>query len=512
MDEMTPVGAAPMDRRQALKLAALAAIAPMSLAACATAPTTPEQAAPEAAAPAPAQDGEKAEAVALPDASAELPTIDNIRDYVVGIDQPVKLEDGSEKPAICFDNAATTPSLTLVSDAVAQQMLAYGSIGRGFSQKSDHSSDVVAEVRKKVLSFLGASEEAYTCFFASCTTDGMNKLASALIESKDDVVLTTRAEHHANDLPWRKRCKVIYAEVDDKGRIKYDDIEKLLSENKVKYVTVTAASNVTGYVTDVHKVASMAHAHGAKIIVDGAQIVAHRAFSMQGATPEENIDFFAFSAHKMYAPFGGGAVVGLTEVLQEHQPQFYGGGTVKVVADTWESYKDAPAKYEAGSPNYPGIVALGRAIDVLRNVGFDAIEKHERALNRKLIDGLLELDNVIVYGDTQDIDDKVGVVSFNFSDINTHVLAMRLAKSYGVATRRGAFCAHPYVWRLMGIREDQLQGFVDCEDVNTAGMIRASFGIYNTEAEVDEFLRIMPEAMEKAKEDMQRYSRADPAY
>ena len=120
--------------------------------------------------------------------------------------------------------------------------------------------------------------------------------------------------------------------------------------------------------------------------------------------------------------------------------------------------------------------------------------------------------NVIVYGDTVDIDDKVGVVSFNFSDLNTHVLAKRLAASYGIATRRGAFCAHPYVWRLMGISDDVARGFLECVDVNTAGMIRISFGIYNTLDEVEHFLEILPKAIEQGKEDAENYSRAQPEY
>ena len=240
--------------------------------------------------------------------------------------------------------------------------------------------------------------------------------------------------------------------------------------------------------------------------------MAHRAFSMLGSTPDENIDFISFSAHKMYTPFGGGAVVGLTEVLDEHQPEFWGGGTVRVVGDDWVSYKEAPAVYEAGSPNYLGAVGLGKAIEVLQQVGFDAIEAHEKRLNRKLIDGLLALPNVIVYGDTQDIDDRVGVVTFNFTDINTYVLAKRLASTYGIATRRGAFCAHPYVWRLMGLDKETVNGFVECVDVNTAGMLRVSFGIYNTEDEVQRLLDVLPEAIEKAKEDASFYSRAEPLY
>ena len=437
--------------------------------------------------------------------SAEQITLENIRDYVIGIDTPVTLADGTERPLINFDNAATTPALRPVQEAVSRELEMYGSIGRGFSPKSNHSTELYSGVRDKVLAFVGVPLDnpcEYTVFYVNNTTDGLNKLASALVSDPEDLVLCTRIEHHANDLPWRERCRVIYAEVDDQGRVIYDDIERLLQENggRVKYVCVTAASNVTGYVTDVHRVAKMAHKYGAKIIVDGAQIVAHRQFSMLGETPEENIDFFVFSAHKMYSPYGGGAVVGLTEMLDEHMPEFYGGGTVNIVSDTWVSYKSAPEVYEAGSPNYPGVIGLGTAIDILQGIGFDAIREHEQKLIRRAMDGLLKLDNVIVYGDTEDISDRVGVVTFNFSDINSYSLAYNLSDIGGVATRRGAFCAHPYVWRLMGIPQEDLAGYIDCGDGGTPGMIRLSFGIYNTEEEVDRFLEILQDVMRITKE------------
>ena len=424
-----------------------------------------------------------------------------IRDQIVGLDTPVELKDGSKKPMINFDNAATTPAFRDVMDEVNSKLEMYGSIGRGSSQKSNYSTDLYNQTRDKVLDFLQADPEKYTCFYVNNTTDGLNKLASALITSKKDMVLATRMEHHANDLSWRERCKVVYAEVKKDGRISYANIEKMLKKHngKIKYVTVTAASNVTGYVTDVHRVAKLAHKYGAKIIVDGAQIVAHRKFSMLGETDDENIDFFVFSAHKMYSPFGGGAVVGLSNILNKRMPMFYGGGTITIVADYWQHYKDAPARYEAGSPNYPGVVGLGKAMDILNDVGFDAIAEHEKVLNRKLIDGLKKHDNMIIYGDSVNIDDKVGVVSFNFSDINTKLVADQLAELGGVATRRGAFCAHPYVWRLMGIPDGMVSTFENCGDAKTPGMIRVSFGIYNTEAEVDEFLEILPKAMEAAK-------------
>ena len=225
---------------------------------------------------------------------------------------------------------------------------------------------------------------------------------------------------------------------------------------------------------------------------------------MKGETPEEDIDFFVFSAHKMYSPYGGGAVVGPWEVLEEHMPEFYGGGTITIVKDYEQEYTVAPNKYEAGSPNYPGVVGLGKAIDVLRGIGFDKIEEHEKVLNKRLIDGLKKIDGVYMYGDVENIEDRVGVVTFNVHDANSAYVAQYLAQLGGVATRRGAFCAHPYVWRLMGISDEEVDDFKDCTSANTPGMIRISFGIYNTEEEVDKFLEILPKAIERAKEEQDK--------
>lgn len=427
-------------------------------------------------------------------------TVAHIRENIIGIEDPVELADGRKRPAINFDNAATTPVLRPVMDEVNRQFRMYGSIGRGFSQKSDYSTDQYQAVRRKILRFFHAGEDEYTCIYVSNTTDGINKLASALIESPEDIVLTTRLEHHSNDLPWRERCRVFYAETDEAGRIRYDELERILQTHPVKYVTVTAASNVTGHITDIRKTAGLAHRYGAQIIVDGAQIVAHRPFSIVGHTEEENIDYFVFSGHKMYAPYGGGAVIGLKSAFNERMPKVYGGGTVLIVSDQAQYYAGQPERYEAGSPNYPGVIALGKALDVLAETGFDRIREHEQKLLKKMIRGLLHL-GMQVYGDVDHLENRVGVVSFNDPKTNSYLLAKKLWEIGGIATRRGAFCAHPYVWRLMGIADDEVRDYKKCDDARTPGMIRVSFGIYNTEEEIDEFLKTLPEAIEAVRKD-----------
>ena len=432
--------------------------------------------------------------------------IENVRDMMYGLDTPIQHGNGKMAPAVNLDNAATTPPFRAVVEEIQKQLNFYGSIGRGTGQKSRHSSIVYAQGRDTVLDFVGAKSSKYTVFYTNSTTDGINKLASALTNHKDRygcsinekvLIISTRMEHHANDLPWRERARTVYAEVDCKtGRLILEDFEKILKKyecsNMVKYVTVTAASNVTGYVNDVHAIARIAHKYGAKIIVDGAQIVAHREFSMLGREPDEDIDFFAFSAHKMYSPYGGGAVVGLKDVLNERLPQYYGGGMVVTVTDNTVIYADEPDLYEAGSPNFPGVVGMLKAMEILKSIGFDNIEKHEQHLLRKAIDGLSKIKDVILYGDNKKIEDRVGILVFNLAGWSPEDVANELAQRAGIAVRHAAFCAHPYVRRL------ERQNFDISEACKPpAGMVRVSFGIYTTEEDIDLLIHIVNKMAER---------------
>ena len=412
-------------------------------------------------------------------------TINYVRNMIYGLDTLVQLNDKRRIPAVNLDNAATTPPLKQVMDEISEQMLFYGSVGRGKGQKSERTTAVYNNGRSIIKNFLGANSDDYEVFYCQSTTDGINKLASALLQdNSEDMVLTTRMEHHANDLPWRERAKTVYADVDEKGRLLISDMEKLLEEHegKIKYVSVTAASNVTGYVNNIHKIARLAHKHGAKIIVDGAQIVAHRGINMRGIHPDERIDFFVFSAHKMYSPFGGGAVVGLKEVLDKHVPQFYGGGMVAAVCDDKVSFLPAPDSYEAGSPNFPGIAGMIKAIDVLQAIGFGYIKRYEQFLMRYAISKLKKIPGIILYGDNRKIADRVGVIPFNLQGICPKATAEYLAGSHGIAVRHAAFCAHPYVSRL-------LQEHNQDTCAPPEGMVRASFGIYTNKEDVDKLLQ-----------------------
>ena len=385
---------------------------------------------------------------------------------------------------IYLDNASTTPPLKVVVDEVVRQLAHYGSIGRGSGRNAEISTNIYEHGRDAIKKFFGADSEKYTAFYTNNTTDGINKLASALTNTdKPVLVVSTRMEHHSNDLPWKERAHVEYVEVDQEGHLILGDFVKILGQDRYKdmekYVTVTAASNVTGYINPVHAIARIAHGYGAKIIVDGAQIAAHRPFSMMGKSEEEDIDFFVFSAHKMYSPFGGGAVIGLTNVLNNHIPEFYGGGTVITVDDDHATYTQAPELYEAGSPNFPAVVGMLKSMEVLSSMGFGRIQRHQDELFRQALNGLSTISEVILYG--SNYVDKVSIIPFNICGINPQVAAERLSKEYGISLRYAAFCAHPYVRRLTKTQHEA--GSVP------EGMLRASIGIYNTSSDITTLIK-----------------------
>lgn len=412
----------------------------------------------------------------------------NYRYLFDGVDLTIKLSDGAYVTPICFDNGATTPPFKCVNKEIMKHMQMYGSIGRGKGPKSEYSTRVYEKCREYIKQYFNiAGDNKYTVIFTKNTTEGMNLLANTLINSKCDKVLTTRMEHHANDLPWRYTSNVIYVDVDKEGKVNIGDIEDALINHKdeIKYVTITGASNVTGYVNPINDIARVAHKYGAKIIVDAAQLAPHREINMKGTGNNDSIDFLALSSHKMYAPYGSGVVIGLTEDLKNKEPFLKGGGAVDLVFDYDIYWSEPPSKFEAGTPNYLGAIALYTAMNKLKEIGFDKIQEHEELLKNRLLDGLEGMNRIVLYG-TRECD-RLGVVPFNIDGINYENVADRLSYIRGIGVRQGAFCAHTYVRRLLGISDEEAQALLS-RDCKAAGMIRASFGLYNTCQEVDEFL------------------------
>ena len=412
------------------------------------------------------------------------------RDLFIGLEHPVQLANGQMTTQIGFDNAATTPSFKSSYRAFYRGLVTYGAVARGTGQKSEITTQNYEDARKIVLNFFNLDKSKdYTVIFGKTTTECMNLLCDVLIKDKNDKILTTRMEHHANDLPWRYKATVEYVDVDQMGRININDIEKKLRENRgqIKYVSITGASNVTGYMNPIHEIAKICHKHKAKIIVDAAQLVAHKEIDMNGNTSSERIDFLVFSGHKVYAPYGSGAIVGLTKELSDVDPLLKGGGCVKAVLDNEVIWLEPPFLHEAGTPNALGAIALARSLKQLKEIGLDNIYSHEMYLKEYLMKELKKIDKVILYGDTENIDDRLGIIVFNIEGQDYKVIGKRFADEMGIALRTGKFCSHPYVNRLMGI-SDATACREARNDVHPSGMIRASLGLYNTKREAELFI------------------------
>lgn len=414
--------------------------------------------------------------------------IDEIRKLFIGLDNKIVINGKKQVIPINFDNAATTPVLKKVMRAVLKASENYGSIARGDGQKSQYSSDLYEECRRYVIDYFNAPLNKYTAIFVSNTTEGINKLSNILIENKNDIVITSRMEHHSNDLPWRGKCDLKYVEVDEKGRIIMEELEEMFSiyQDRIKYVTITGASNVTGYITDIRRVAKLAHKYGAKLIVDGAQLVPHRAINICGKEDDDYIDFLIFSAHKVYAPFGSGAIIGLRDELEKYPPDTKGGGTVERVLDDEIIWLSTPEKNEAGSPNFFGAVALMQALKEMNKIGFELIESNEKKLLKILIEGMKNFERVILYGDNENIEDRLGIMVFNIDRLCYEMVGEYLASIRGIAVRQGGFCAHPYTRRLLGIKNDEIEEYIKKNGM--PGMVRVSLGAYNSEKEVNIFL------------------------
>ena len=425
--------------------------------------------------------------------------IERIRNLFIGLEKKVYVEGKGKIQTINFDNAATTPVLKRVMKKILDESELYSSIARGDGQKSIYCSDYYEECREFILNYFNAPSRKYTALFIGNTTEGINRLSRILIKDINDVVIATRMEHHSNDLPWRGKCDLKYAEVDDKGRVKIDELEYILKNNKgkVKYVTITGASNVTGYINDIRKVAKLAHKYGAKIIVDAAQLVAHKKIVMLGMTEEEDIDFLVFSAHKMYAPFGGGVIIGLKEAFNNCKPDMKGGGTVYMVRDYGETLLETPERNEPGSPNYFGAITIIEALKTIDTIGFKAIEEREKEMLKYLIEGMKKIENVILYGDNENYEDRLGIVVFNIKGINYEDVGEALANNRAIAVRQGGFCAHPYVRRLLKIEDKDLDKYIAIYGV--PGMVRVSLGMYNSKKEIDIFLDTIEMLASKVK-------------
>lgn len=365
---------------------------------------------------------------------------------------------------------------------------------RGTGFKSQLSTHVYEETRETVLKFVGANPEVHTCIFGKNTTEAINKLARRFpFDNKRDIVLTSGMEHHSNDLPWRAVAKTIHIKLTPDGCLDEDDVDQQLSiyGNHVALVAITGASNVTGNLNPIHKLAEKAHAVGAQILVDCAQLAPHRKVDMKSLDDPDHLDYVTISAHKMYAPFGSGALIGRRDTFDRGVPDQRGGGTVEIVTLDDVVWAEPPERDEAGSPNTVGAVALASAINQLEAIGMDKVAKHETELMESAIEWMRAIPNLQLFGGNciSQNSDHLGVIPFLIKDISHFLVAAILGHEFGIGVRNGCFCAHPYILHLLGlspreaevVRDQMLAG----DKRSMPGLIRVSFGLYNTLDEVD---------------------------
>ena len=418
----------------------------------------------------------------------------NIKDLFIGLDEKVCDSNGHCIDGINFDNAATTPPIKSSIQYIEKLSNTYASIGRGTGQKAEITTDLYKESKNFLMDFFNIKDkEKYVVIYVNNTTEGINKLAKTLIKQPNEIILTSRMEHHSNDLPWRNRGQVEYIDVDKNGRLKIEQLEEKLKINygRVKYVSLTGASNVTGYINDIHFIAKLVHKYDAKLIIDGAQLVPHRKVNISGNTDDEQIDFLVFSSHKIYSPFGVGVIIGLKEDFANSNPDYLGGGTVELVLDNEITYLPPPEKNEAGTQNFLGIMGLINSLRIINTIGYDYIEKQENILLTHTLNGFKSIPKIINYGDTENISDRLGITIFNIENMYHHDVANILAKKKGISVRHGWFCAHPYCRRLMDVSEEDAKEFLENPEKKMLGMVRVSFALYNSIDEVNMFLNVL---------------------
>jgi selenocysteine lyase/cysteine desulfurase len=405
---------------------------------------------------------------------------------LVGNGRAVPCADGTFRPYLNLDAAASTGALVAVAERVQEFLPWYSSVHRGAGYKSRYATDAYEAARSAALRFAGRDEKSDDiAILCRNTTEAINHLAYRLRLEPGDVVATTVVEHHANLLPWARTCQRRFAECGQDGTFDLDSVVALLDEQPApKLLAVTGASNVSGWLPPIDAIIEAAHDRGVPVLVDGAQLAPHRPLPAAA-------DYVAWSGHKMYAPFGAGVLVGPRETFRDGDPFLAGGGAVDLVDLDEVVWTDPPEREEAGSPNVVGAVALHAAIDELEAVGWPAIAAHDRLLAARLRDGLAAIDGVRVLGPDLGVE-TLPLATFTLEGVPHALVAARLSAEHGIAVRHGCFCAHPYLTRLLGLSPAEVEAYraaVRRGDRSTMpGAVRASAGIDTTVEDVDRLL------------------------
>ncbi|MGW4230197.1 aminotransferase class V-fold PLP-dependent enzyme [Streptomyces sp. NPDC004980] len=410
---------------------------------------------------------------------------------VLGAGVTVPLVTGGDVTYAALDYAASSPALQRVWDDVAAYAPYYGSVHRGAGYLSQLSTDLFESSRTTVADFLGCRPEDQVVFTRS-TTDSLNLLASVL--PADCQVFVFETEHHASLLPWRD-ARVTYLDAPRTPAEAVATLERALADRDPHgpaLVCVTGASNVTGELWPVRELAAAAHAHGARIVLDAAQLAPHHPVDIA----ELDVDWVAFSGHKLYAPFGSGVLAGRADWLLDAEPYLAGGGASRKVARRTDGGVDVEwhttaARHEAGSPNVIGVYSIAAACKALTEAGFDRLVAREQQLVTRVREGLAEVPAVKVLSLFGDDAPRVGVISFVVEGWNSSHFAAALSAEYGIGVRDGLFCAHPLVRTLLG-SEPQDPGECGAPEAEpgerSLNAIRVSFGAGTPDEHIERFL------------------------
>jgi len=391
---------------------------------------------------------------------------------------PILTQTVNGKPLVYLDNGATSQKPIVVLDAWEKYYTEINSnVHRGIHTLSQLATEEMEVSRRKVQKFINAKND-FEVIFTKGTTEGLNLIAYAMTDliKENDEIIISYLEHHSNIVPWQLLCertgaKLKVIPMDVNGVLQLDFLGKNLSE-KTKLVSFNQVSNALGVINPIEKIIEITRKNSAAlIVVDGAQSVPHFKIDVQ----QMDCDFFVFSGHKMYAPMGTGILYGKEEILRKIQP-FHGGGEM-IATCSFEktTYADLPFKFEAGTPNVGGNIALGAAIDFMANIGHENIQTHENALLEYAQKKLLEIEGLKIYGENAK---RTGVVSFNLEGIGIASDVGMILDKLGIAVRTGHHCTQPIM-----------------EFFNIAGTVRASFAVYNTFDEID----ILAEGVRKAQ-------------
>jgi selenocysteine lyase/cysteine desulfurase len=405
--------------------------------------------------------------------------------HLVGDDLTVPCVDGRERRYVSFDAAASTAALPAVAARVTNALAWYSSVHRGAGWKSQVATAAYEDARAAAATFAGRDGRDDIAVFCRNTTEAINQLAYRLRLEPDDVVATTVVEHHANLLPWARVAQCRHVECGTDGTFDADDVAAVLDQSPLpKLLAVTGASNVTGWLPPVERIIGVAHDRGVPVLVDAAQVAAHRRLPADA-------DFVAWSGHKLYAPFGAGVLVGSRRVFETGDPFLAGGGAVDLVDLDEVLWTDPPEREEAGSPHVLGAVALHAAIDELTGIGWDAIAAHDRDMAARLRRGLERVGGVRLLGVSAQ-HGSLPVATFTVEGVHHALVAARLSAEHAIGVRHGCFCAHPYLMRLLGLSSAEIATYRDAvrrgDRRAVPGAVRASAGLSTTGDDVDRFV------------------------